>query len=95
MRPANPDTGRVVSPATAFPTSQQSITLPRKLEQSPAYINPSYEGVREVRYGEGIFVGYWYFDQVGSEPLFPFGHGLSYTSFEYSDLRVDGEVDLN
>jgi beta-glucosidase len=43
---------------------------------------------RETRYGEGIMVGYRYFDAKGLEPLFPFGHGLSYTTFEYSDMRL-------
>lgn len=72
VRSANTDTGRIVSPVTAFSTRQLPITLPRKLEHSPVHINASYDGAREARYGEGIFVGYRYFDQVGSELLFPF-----------------------
>ena len=42
-----------------------------------------------TRYKEGIYVGYRYFDSAGVKPLFPFGYGLSYTEFEYSDLRIE------
>ncbi|MCU0501987.1 MAG: glycoside hydrolase family 3 C-terminal domain-containing protein [Anaerolineae bacterium] len=68
------------------PSGKLSVTYPKRLEDTPAFVN--YPGGKDVRYGEGIFVGYRYYDIKGSEPLFPFGHGLSYTSFEYSDLRV-------
>ncbi|WP_122089845.1 glycoside hydrolase family 3 N-terminal domain-containing protein [Halalkalicoccus subterraneus] len=57
-------------------------TLPNEAE---AY--PGVDGT--VYYDEGVFVGYRDFDERGVEPLFPFGHGESYTDFEYSDLRVD------
>ena len=70
------------------PSGKLPISLPKKLEDSPAYINASYPDARKVHYGEGIFVGYRYYDEKGVEPLFPFGHGLSYTTFEYSDLQV-------
>jgi len=40
-------------------------------------------------YNEGVRFGYKWFDSEGKEPLFPFGYGLSYTKFKYSDLRVD------
>lgn len=43
----------------------------------------------DIRYREGVKVGYKWFDAEGTEPLFPFGHGLSYTSYDYSDLRAD------
>jgi beta-glucosidase len=57
------------------------------LEDNPAYINyPGENG--KVRYGEGIFVGYRYYDKKDLAPLFPFGHGLSYTKFIYSNLRL-------
>ena len=48
-------------------------------------------GERDAEYREGIFVGYRYYDASGVKPLFPFGHGLSYTSFAYSDLSCDGK----
>ena len=74
----------------ANPSGRLSVTYPKRYEDNPTYIN--YPGVREVRYGEGIFVGYRYYDQVGIEPLFPFGFGLSYTTFAYSALDVPAEA---
>jgi beta-glucosidase len=72
------------------PSAKLSVTFPKRYEDNPTYVN--YPGGREVRYGEGIFVGYRYYDQKGVEPLFPFGFGLSYTTFAYSDLRVPETV---
>jgi beta-glucosidase len=74
----------------ADPSGRLSVTYPRRYEDNPTYIN--YPGTREVRYGEGIFVGYRYYDQVGAEPLFPFGFGLSYTAFSYGELQVAAEA---
>jgi len=74
------------------PSGKLPVTFPVRLEDSPAYINASYPGCREVNYGEGIFVGYRYYDQKDVSPLFPFGHGLSYTNFTYSDLKVTRKV---
>jgi len=74
------------------PSGKLPVTFPVRLEDSPAFINASYPGCREVNYGEGIFVGYRYYDQKEVAPLFPFGHGLSYTSFAYSDLKVTKKV---
>ena len=69
------------------PSGKLPITLPKRLEDNPAFINfPGENG--QVFYGEGIFVGYRYYDKKAVEPLFPFGHGLSYTSFTYSNLRL-------
>ncbi len=68
------------------PSGRLTVTFPKRLEDTPAYIN--YPGGREVMYGEGIFVGYRYYEAKKIEPLFPFGHGLSYTSFEYTGLQV-------
>jgi beta-glucosidase len=69
------------------PSGKLPTTFPVRLEDNPAYINyPGENG--KVRYGEGIFVGYRYYDKKVIEPLFPFGHGLSYTTFKYSNLRL-------
>jgi len=71
-----------VNPSGKLPT-----TFLKKWEDSPAYGNfPGSKG--NVEYKEGIFVGYRHFDTRGIEPLFPFGHGLSYTTFEYRDLKI-------
>jgi beta-glucosidase len=66
------------------------LTFPRKLEDSPAHATNSYPG-RDgtVRYEEGLLVGYRYFDTKQVEPAFCFGHGLSYTSFEYDQLALN------
>jgi beta-glucosidase len=71
-----------VNPSGKLPT-----TFPVRLEDNPAYINYPGENGR-VRYGEGIFVGYRYYDKKDLAPLFPFGHGLSYTKFKYDNLRL-------
>jgi beta-glucosidase len=76
------------------PSGKLPVTFPVRLEDSPAYINASYPGCREVNYGEGIFVGYRYYDKKDVAPLFPFGHGLSYTTFAYSDLKVAKKVKI-
>jgi beta-glucosidase len=74
-----------VNPSGKLPT-----TFPVRLEDNPAYINYPGENGR-VRYGEGIFVGYRYYDKKKLDPLFPFGHGLSYTTFQYSNLRLSAK----
>ena len=68
------------------PSGKLPFTLPRRLEDNPAYLY--YSPGREARYGEGVFVGYRYYDKRKLAPLFPFGHGLSYTTFEYKNLQV-------
>ena len=71
----------------ANPSGKLPVTLPKKFEDSPAAAN--YPGKDlEVNYAEGLYVGYRYFDTKNVEPQFPFGFGLSYTTFEYSGLKV-------
>lgn len=67
------------------PCGKLAETFPQRIEDTPSYLSYFGEGDR-VEYREGIFVGYRYYDKKKIEPLFPFGHGLSYTTFEYSDL---------
>jgi beta-glucosidase len=69
------------------PSGKLAETFPVRLEDTPAYLNfPGEDG--QVIYGERMFVGYRYYDKRNIEPLFPFGHGLSYTEFGYSDLKL-------
>jgi beta-glucosidase len=69
------------------PSGKLPETFPVRLEDTPAYLN--YPGEQHtVRYGEGLFVGYKYYDKKRAKPLFPFGFGLSYTTFEYGDLQL-------
>jgi beta-glucosidase len=74
----------------ANPSGKLAETFPIKLNHNPSYIN--YPGeARKVRYGEGLYVGYRYYDKKMIEPLFPFGFGLSYTTFSYSNLSVSSK----
>lgn len=72
----------------ANPSGKLAETFPVRLSDNPSYLFFPGEGDR-VEYREGLFVGYRYYDKKQLEPLFPFGHGLSYTTFEYSNLTVD------
>lgn len=69
------------------PSGKLAETFPLKLSDNPSYLNFPGEG-DTVEYREGIFVGYRYYDFKEMDVLFPFGYGLSYTTFDYSDLRV-------
>ncbi|MFA6450512.1 MAG: glycoside hydrolase family 3 C-terminal domain-containing protein [bacterium] len=72
------------------PSGRLSITMPNSWEESPAFGN--YPGKNlKVNYSDGIFIGYRYYDAKGIEPVFPFGFGLSYTDFKYSDLKISPE----
>ena len=69
------------------PSGRLAETIPHRLQDSPAYLDfPGEHG--HVRYGEGIFVGYRWYDARDLDVAYPFGHGLSYTTFAYSDLSV-------
>ncbi|MDY6997245.1 MAG: glycoside hydrolase family 3 C-terminal domain-containing protein [Actinomycetota bacterium] len=69
------------------PSGKLTETVPLRLEDSPAYLD--YPGeFGHVRYGEGLFVGYRWYDARRLEVAFPFGHGMSYTTFEYGDVAV-------
>ncbi len=72
----------------ANPSGKLAETFPKKLAHNPSYMNYPGEG-ETVEYREGIFVGYRHYDTKDIEPLFPFGFGLSYTTFEYSDIKVE------
>ncbi len=72
------------------PSGKLAETFPVRLEDTPAFLNfPAEDG--EVLYGERVFFGYRYYDKRKIVPLFPFGHGLSYTDFAYSNLEVSSE----
>ena len=72
------------------PSAKLPETFPLRLEDNPSYLSYIGEGDM-VEYREGIFVGYRYYDKKKMDVLFPFGHGLSYMTFEYSNLKVDKE----
>jgi beta-glucosidase len=69
------------------PSGKLPVSFPKQFEDSPAYANYPGENLK-VNYAEGIYVGYRYFDTKNVEPQFPFGFGLSYTSFELLDLKI-------
>ncbi|MCB2339145.1 glycoside hydrolase family 3 C-terminal domain-containing protein [Clostridium estertheticum] len=70
------------------PCGKLAETFPKKLSDNPSYLNfPGEDDT--VEYKEGLFVGYRYYDKKDQLPLFSFGYGLSYTSFEYSDITLD------
>ncbi|HEU5396675.1 MAG TPA: glycoside hydrolase family 3 C-terminal domain-containing protein, partial [Verrucomicrobiae bacterium] len=71
------------------PSGKLPITFPRSLADLPAHEAAQYPGARgKAQYSEGVFVGYRHYDAQKVEPLFPFGYGLSYTTFAYKNLAV-------
>ncbi|HEY7774353.1 MAG TPA: glycoside hydrolase family 3 C-terminal domain-containing protein [Marinagarivorans sp.] len=72
------------------PSGKLPFTLPVKLEHTPAIALNDYNAEQNL-YPEGVFMGYRWFEQQGIAPLFPFGFGLSYTTFKYSDMRLSHE----
>ena len=72
------------------PSGKLPMTFPKKREDTP--VADTYPGKKEIAdYSEGIFVGYRHYDKNDIDPLFPFGFGLSYTTFEFSDLKLSKE----
>jgi beta-glucosidase len=79
----------------ANPSGKLPVSFPKRFEDSPAYGHYPGQDLK-VDYGEGIYVGYRYFDTKNIEPQFPFGFGLSYTTFAYSHLQVtSGKIARN
>jgi beta-glucosidase len=77
----------------ANPAGRLPLTFPRDEGQTPLATPEQYPGVdARVHYAEGLFVGYRGYDQLGIEPHYPFGYGLSYTAFEYANLRVTPHI---
>ena len=72
----------------ANPSGKLAETFPLRLEDNPSYLD--FPGSRDkVHYSEGIFIGYRYYDKRNMDVLFPFGHGLSYTTFRYSNISIE------
>jgi beta-glucosidase len=71
------------------PSGRLPVTWPASARQGPTASPPTFPGLNNtVRYAEGIFVGYRYYDRMHQTPLYPFGYGLSYTTFALSHLHV-------
>lgn len=78
----------------ANPCGRLAETFPVKLSDNPSCLNfPGYKG--KVDYSEGIYVGYRYYDKKEMDVLFPFGHGLSYSQFQYSDFKLSNNTFTN
>ncbi len=75
------------------PAGKLAETYP--LRQSDHGSDAWFPGARQVQYREGIYVGYRWFDTVGATVRFPFGHGLSYTTFDVTDLSLSGATDAD
>lgn len=71
------------------PSGKLPVTFPKKMEDTPVYQLAEYLGTNgTVHYKDDIFVGYRFYDTYQVEPQFAFGHGLSYTTFDYEDLKI-------
>jgi beta-glucosidase len=93
------ETGNVIADVLfgdVNPSGKLSLSFPKRVQDNPAFLNFRAEGGRTV-YGEDVYVGYRYYEFAEREVLFPFGHGLSYTTFEFDGLEVsekDGKVEV-
>ena len=76
-------TGKVV------PSGKLSETFPERLQDTPAFLSFPGDGLGSTQFSEGLFIGYRWYVARAIQPCFPFGHGLSYTSFAYDNLKVD------
>jgi beta-glucosidase len=75
------------------PSGKLPLSFPKDLADVAANTPAQYPGIEKTaRYSEGVFVGYRHFDRQNIAPLFPFGHGLSYTAFAYSNLHISQNV---
>jgi beta-glucosidase len=70
------------------PSGKLPVTFERRPEDNPTFHSYYPQKDKRVEYTEGVFVGYRGYEKAGTKPLFPFGYGLSYTSFAYSDLKI-------
>jgi beta-glucosidase len=83
---AGPDAVAKILLGEAEPSGRLPVTFPVRIEDTPAHA--FYPGGATVTYGEGLRVGYRHFDSANEPPMFPFGHGLTYTRFAYEDLEA-------
>ncbi|TDV50161.1 beta-glucosidase [Pseudomonas graminis] len=81
------------------PSGKLPITIDKKIEDNPSYVSypdpAAYRGdnaLTEMTYSEGLYMGYRGYDKKHAKPLYPFGYGLSYTTFDYSDLKLSTNV---
>ena len=74
---------------TVNPSGKLPWTMPKRIEDSPAHATNSFPGGASVTYKEGVLVGYRWFDTKNVAPLYPFGYGLSYTTFEFANAKTD------
>lgn len=74
------------------PSGKLPFTFPVRLEDSPAYALKTYPNFDKAPYTEDIYVGYRWFDAQNIKPLYPFGHGLSYTTFAYASMETGKDI---